>query len=132
MCARARTLTHARPPLDTETVSIPLPQVKDLVYEELLRIAEAACPRDLPRFPALQRRLAQAVLDFIQAGGERGGGVSLLRPAGACARLGALPSRPGRALGARAGDPSFKTALFKTHTFARPRAARRAPTLRSA
>jgi hypothetical protein len=38
-----------------------------MVYEELLRIAEAACPKDLSRFPQLQRRLAQAVLDFIQA-----------------------------------------------------------------
>ncbi|GBF90976.1 hypothetical protein Rsub_03831 [Raphidocelis subcapitata] len=45
-------------------------QVKDMVYEELLRIAEGACPRDLPRFPNLQRRLAAAVLEFIQAGAD--------------------------------------------------------------
>jgi hypothetical protein len=38
-----------------------------MVYEELLRIAEGACPRDLPRFPNLQRRLAASVLEFIQA-----------------------------------------------------------------
>lgn len=42
---------------------------KDLVYDELLKIAEAACPRDLGRFPVLQRRLAAAVLDFIQVRG---------------------------------------------------------------
>ena len=40
--------------------------VKELVYDELLRIAEAACPAELARFPALQRRLATAVLEFIQ------------------------------------------------------------------
>jgi hypothetical protein len=61
-----------------------------MVYEELLRIAEAACPRDLPRFPYLQRRLAQAVLEFIQA---RGG-----------LRVGVAPCpRGGGAWGAAAG-----------------------------
>lgn len=49
-------------------------QVKELVYSELLRTAEAACPSDLSRFPALQRRLAQAVLEFIQVSIERGEG----------------------------------------------------------
>jgi hypothetical protein len=39
---------------------------KDLVHEELLKIAEAAAPRDLGRFPALQRALAAAVLEYIQ------------------------------------------------------------------
>jgi hypothetical protein len=37
-----------------------------LVHEELLKIAEAAAPKDLGRFPALQRRLAAAVLEYIQ------------------------------------------------------------------
>jgi hypothetical protein len=40
--------------------------VQELVHEELLKIAEAAAPRDLGRFPALQRRLAAAVLEYIQ------------------------------------------------------------------
>ncbi|KAF8057938.1 DRP3A [Scenedesmus sp. PABB004] len=43
---------------------------KELVHEELLKIAEAAAPRDLGRFPALRRRLAAAVLEYIQAGAE--------------------------------------------------------------
>eukprot|EP00775_Hariotina_reticulata_P001703 gene1703-2048_t len=43
---------------------------KELVHEELLKIAEAASPKDLGRFPALQRRLATAVIDYIQAGAE--------------------------------------------------------------
>ncbi|WIA15453.1 hypothetical protein OEZ85_002099 [Tetradesmus obliquus] len=43
---------------------------KDLVHEELLKIAEAAAPKDLGRFPALQRRLAAAVLEYIQSGAE--------------------------------------------------------------
>lgn len=42
---------------------------QELVHEELLKIAEAAAPRDLGRFPALQRRLAGAVLEYIQVGG---------------------------------------------------------------
>lgn len=42
---------------------------KELVHEELLKIAEAAAPRDLGRFPALQRRLATAVLEYIQVWG---------------------------------------------------------------
>ena len=41
---------------------------QQLVYEELLKIAEAACPGELGRFPVLQRRLAAAVLEFIQVG----------------------------------------------------------------
>ena len=36
--------------------------------QELLRIAEQACPRDATRFPALQRALAHAVMDFIRSG----------------------------------------------------------------
>lgn len=36
------------------------------MHEELLKIAEAASPKDLGRFPALQRRLATAVIDYIQ------------------------------------------------------------------
>lgn len=40
--------------------------LQELVHEELLKIAEAAAPRDLGRFPALQRRLAAAVLEYIQ------------------------------------------------------------------
>lgn len=40
--------------------------LQDLVHEELLKIAEAAAPKDLSRFPALQRRLAAAVLEYIQ------------------------------------------------------------------
>jgi hypothetical protein len=39
------------------------------VHEELLKIAEAAAPKDLGRFPALQRRLAAAVLEYIQVCG---------------------------------------------------------------
>jgi len=40
-----------------------------------LKIAEAAAPRDLGRFPALQRRLAAAVLEYIQVRrGVVGGG----------------------------------------------------------
>jgi len=45
-------------------------QCKDLVHEELLRIAEQACPKDASRFPGLQRALASAVLDFIRLGAE--------------------------------------------------------------
>jgi dynamin 1-like protein len=47
-----------------------------LVYDELLKIAEAAAPPELARFPVLQRRLAAAVLEFIQVcvGGEGGWG----------------------------------------------------------
>lgn len=41
-------------------------RLQDLVHEELLKIAEAAAPKDLGRFPALQRRLAAAVLEYIQ------------------------------------------------------------------
>lgn len=47
----------------------PFPPPQELVHEELLKIAEAAAPRDLGRFPALQRRLATAVLEYIQVGG---------------------------------------------------------------
>eukprot|EP00879_Flechtneria_rotunda_P015506 GHRR01016216.1.p1 GENE.GHRR01016216.1~~GHRR01016216.1.p1 ORF type:complete len:589 (+),score=198.40 GHRR01016216.1:203-1969(+) len=43
---------------------------KELVHEELLKIAEAAAPTDLGRFPALQRRLAAAVLEYMQSGAE--------------------------------------------------------------
>eukprot|EP00878_Enallax_costatus_P013508 GHUV01014123.1.p1 GENE.GHUV01014123.1~~GHUV01014123.1.p1 ORF type:complete len:883 (+),score=283.34 GHUV01014123.1:471-3119(+) len=43
---------------------------KELVHEELLKIAEAAAPKDLGRFPVLQRRLATAVIEYIQAGAE--------------------------------------------------------------
>jgi hypothetical protein len=45
-----------------------LSMLQDLVHEELLKIAEAAAPKDLGRFPALQRRLAAAVLEYIQVG----------------------------------------------------------------
>jgi hypothetical protein len=41
---------------------------QELVHEELLKIAEAAAPPDLGRFPALQRQLAAAVLGYIQVG----------------------------------------------------------------
>jgi len=43
---------------------------KDAVYEELLRIAEVACPAEIARFPGLQRGLAGAVLEFIRSGAE--------------------------------------------------------------
>lgn len=46
-------------------------QLQELVHEELLKIAEAAAPKDLGRFPALQRRLATAVLEYIQVGSTR-------------------------------------------------------------
>ncbi|GIL71585.1 hypothetical protein Vretimale_710 [Volvox reticuliferus] len=41
---------------------------KDRVHEELVRIAEAACPPETARFPQLQRHLAHAVVDFIRSG----------------------------------------------------------------
>lgn len=43
---------------------------KEAVHEELLRIAEQACPHAAARFPALQRALAHAVMDFIRSGAE--------------------------------------------------------------
>lgn len=45
-------------------------QCKETVHEELLKIAETACPRDAARFPALQRALAHAVMDFIRSGAD--------------------------------------------------------------
>ena len=58
--------------------------LQDLVHSELLKIAEAAAPKDLGRFPALQNRLGNAVLDYIKVGGgvldgglEGGGGCSV-------------------------------------------------------
>ncbi|KAG1666352.1 hypothetical protein FOA52_007890 [Chlamydomonas sp. UWO 241] len=45
-------------------------QCKEAVHDELLRIAEAACPRHATRFPTLQRSLAHAVMDFIRGGAE--------------------------------------------------------------
>lgn len=48
----------------------PALQCSELVYDELLKIAEAACPRELSRFPTLQKRLATAVLEYIQSGAD--------------------------------------------------------------
>eukprot|EP00198_Chlamydomonas_reinhardtii_P007892 XP_001697229.1 dynamin-related GTPase [Chlamydomonas reinhardtii] len=41
---------------------------KERVHEELVRIAEQACPPEAARFPQLQRHLAHAVVDFIHSG----------------------------------------------------------------
>ncbi|MEW5310694.1 MAG: hypothetical protein WDW38_002465 [Sanguina aurantia] len=48
----------------------PALQCKDCVYEELLKIADQARPREAARFPALQRQLSAAVLEFIRDGAE--------------------------------------------------------------
>lgn len=48
----------------------PALQCKELVYDELLRIAEQACPPELDKYPVLQRRLATSVLIWIQQGAE--------------------------------------------------------------
>ncbi|KXZ51969.1 hypothetical protein GPECTOR_11g91 [Gonium pectorale] len=41
---------------------------KERVHEELVKIAEQACPPEAGRFPSLQRHLAHAVVDFIASG----------------------------------------------------------------
>ncbi|KAG2490563.1 hypothetical protein HYH03_010957 [Edaphochlamys debaryana] len=41
---------------------------KERVHEELVRIAEQACPPEAARFPTLQRHLAHAVVEFIRSG----------------------------------------------------------------
>eukprot|EP00798_Chlamydomonas_sp_ICE-L_P011575 gene11575-34274_t len=43
---------------------------KEAVYEELLRIAEQACPKEASRFPHLQRSLAASILEFIKSGAD--------------------------------------------------------------
>ncbi|KAJ9521046.1 hypothetical protein QJQ45_022772 [Haematococcus lacustris] len=43
---------------------------KEGVHQELLHIAEQACPREAIRFPGLQRALAGAVVDFITGNAE--------------------------------------------------------------
>jgi hypothetical protein len=80
-----------------------------------LKIAEAAAPRDLGRFPALQRRLATAVLEYIQVGGGWGAGVYL--------RLTNTPSTPPLPIGPSRRQPDSWECLLHVSTFATTRVA---------